>query len=122
MIANTIPQKLAAGEVVLGCFIPSHDPAIAEIAGLSGFDFVVSDSEHGGVSSRELENVTRAADVVAAVDRVIDAARATETVVGVFAGSSDAAARWIERGGPYVTTGAEGQLGRSLRSFVGPLH
>lgn len=251
MIVNTTRQKLAAGEVVLGCFIRSHDPTIAEIAGLAGFDFVVSDGEHGGVSSREFENVARAADsvgvdpfvrvpdgahstllrfmdagahgvhvpwvdtpaeaasavagvkyqplgtrglagtrasdhgrgeplaayidranretmvvvqiesptavadtaaicavpgvdvvfvgptdlsnsmgltgqvehpdVVAAVDRVIDAARATATVVGIFAGSSDAAARWIERGVRYVTTGAEGQLGRSLHSFLEPL-
>jgi 4-hydroxy-2-oxoheptanedioate aldolase len=47
---NTVKEKLAAGERVIGCFIPPASPEIVEICALSGFDFALLDAEHGAIS------------------------------------------------------------------------
>lgn len=47
---NPVKDKLAAGEVVIGCFVPPPSPEIVEIIALAGFDFVLIDAEHGPIS------------------------------------------------------------------------
>lgn len=47
----------------LGPFMKSLDPAFVEIAGLSGFDFVILDQEHGPATTTDLTNLIRAAEV-----------------------------------------------------------
>lgn len=49
---------------VAGLFVMVADPAIVEIAGLAGFDFVVLDTEHGPASAESVEHLLRAADTV----------------------------------------------------------
>jgi 4-hydroxy-2-oxoheptanedioate aldolase len=48
--ANQIKDKLKAGEVVIGCFIPPPSPEWVEIIALAGFDFALLDAEHGPIS------------------------------------------------------------------------
>ncbi|XP_062074641.1 uncharacterized protein LOC133778661 [Humulus lupulus] len=43
----TLKSRLHAGETLYGIFLMSFSPTLAEIAGLSGYDFVVVDMEHG---------------------------------------------------------------------------
>lgn len=47
---NTVKDKLAAGERVIGCFIPLASPEIVEMCALTGFDFALLDAEHGPLS------------------------------------------------------------------------
>lgn len=44
---NTLKRKLAARQKVLGCWISTCSPIVAEIIGLAGYDFVIIDHEHG---------------------------------------------------------------------------
>nr|XP_043639944.1 2-keto-3-deoxy-L-rhamnonate aldolase-like [Erigeron canadensis] len=43
----TLKSRLKNGETLYGMFLLSFSPTLAEIAGLSGYDFVVVDMEHG---------------------------------------------------------------------------
>jgi 2-keto-3-deoxy-L-rhamnonate aldolase RhmA len=43
---NLMKEKLNAGKVVLGAQLRFGSPAIAELFGLAGFDYIVFDSEH----------------------------------------------------------------------------
>lgn len=55
---NTITEwrnAVARGEGVLGCILRSPDMRIAEIIGLTGFDFGWVDMEHSVLSLREAE-------------------------------------------------------------------
>ena len=59
-----LKQKLSLGQPVVGTFLNANDPAIVEVLGLAGFDFVVVDTEHGNLFYHEMESAIRAADVV----------------------------------------------------------
>ena len=52
MPSRSLKSRLHNGETLYGLFLLSFSPTLAEIAGLSGYDFVVVDMEHGdgGVS------------------------------------------------------------------------
>lgn len=55
-------EKLKDG-FVLGPFSKTCDPALIEIMGYSGFDFVIIDLEHGPNSVETVQNLVRAAQV-----------------------------------------------------------
>lgn len=59
---NSIKRKVKNGETALGCFIGLYSPALAEIAGYAGFDFVVIDNEHGSFSWGEVEHMIQACE------------------------------------------------------------
>jgi len=63
MQLNTLKKKLRAGKTVLGPFLKLSDPAIVEIAGLAGFDFVIIDTEHGPNSMQTAQNLVRSAEI-----------------------------------------------------------
>ncbi|KAF3434204.1 hypothetical protein FNV43_RR25307 [Rhamnella rubrinervis] len=44
---QTLKSRLHSGETLYGIFLLSFSPTLAEIAGISGYDFVVVDMEHG---------------------------------------------------------------------------
>ncbi|PRQ16672.1 putative 2-keto-3-deoxy-L-rhamnonate aldolase [Rosa chinensis] len=44
---QTLKSRLHNGDTLYGLFLLSFSPTLAEIAGLSGYDFVVVDMEHG---------------------------------------------------------------------------
>jgi len=60
-LLNKFKNKLKDGKPVFGPFMKSIDPAFIEIAGYSGFDFVILDMEHGPAGFPELQNLIRAA-------------------------------------------------------------
>ena len=62
MYDNSLKSKLAAGQNVVGCIIQGALPALVEIAGLTGFDFVFIDAEHGPLSEGDCEELIRAAE------------------------------------------------------------
>lgn len=63
MLENRTRAKLAAGETVYGCFTRYVEGAITELIALAGFDFVIFDGEHGTLQPRDIEDLTRAAEV-----------------------------------------------------------
>ncbi len=46
-MAQHLPERLQAGETLLGCFLNLGSALTAEMVGKAGFDFVVIDLEHG---------------------------------------------------------------------------
>ena len=63
MIDLSVREKLDAGHPVLGTFVKINAPAIIELIGLAGFDFVILDTEHGYFTHEQVENAIRAAEV-----------------------------------------------------------
>ena len=79
-------RRLQGGERLLGFFIGTPSAATVEIAGLSGYDVVIIDTEHGPADIETVENMLRAATIhgmaglvrvpdssVASIQRVLDA-------------------------------------------------
>lgn len=62
MYPNKLKAYLAEGKSICGCMIQGYMPALAEIAGLAGFDFLFLDAEHSSLSVTECENMVRAAE------------------------------------------------------------
>ena len=54
-------EMMAAGQAPFGIFIASIDPAVTQIMGRAGFDYVVIDNEHGRNDRKDVENHVRAA-------------------------------------------------------------
>lgn len=76
---NPAREKLARGELVLGCFLRYPDAGLAELLALQGVDFVVFDGEHGTLDPRACEHLARAVELhgVAAGVRVEENAAAS---------------------------------------------
>ena len=82
-------QALKAGAPALGVFVKFNTPAIIEILGLGGFDFVILDQEHGGLSHADIESLVRAAQGagISSIVRVPDASE-TQIVHALDSGAS----------------------------------
>jgi 2-keto-3-deoxy-L-rhamnonate aldolase RhmA len=64
---NRILQMLAQNQIPLGMQCFTGDPVLIEILGLTGFDWVMLDSEHSGNNPRAMEPLIRAAETVGLV-------------------------------------------------------
>jgi 4-hydroxy-2-oxoheptanedioate aldolase len=64
MNKNRLKEALASGKIVFGPFLKLVDPAVVEIMGFAGFDFVIIDQEHGPISMESTQNMIRAAESV----------------------------------------------------------
>ncbi|SDX42737.1 4-hydroxy-2-oxoheptanedioate aldolase [Lutibacter oricola] len=62
MVTNLLKDSLTKGDTVYGPFCKIQDPAIVEIAALSGFNFVIIDMEHGPYGTESVQNMIRAAE------------------------------------------------------------
>ncbi|AKL94165.1 5-keto-4-deoxy-D-glucarate aldolase GarL [Clostridium aceticum] len=73
-MGNLIQQKLTQGQSVLGPFMKLPSPAVVEIMGLAGFDYVIIDCEHGPLNVLQAEEMVRAAELtgISPVIRVSD--------------------------------------------------
>ncbi len=101
--AAPFATRMRAGEVIVGLIVKMPSPALVEVAGSVGFDFVIIDSEHGSDDHYDLEHHLRAADSVglaslvriatndaAAIGRVLDSG-ATGVIVPHVRSADDAA-------------------------------
>lgn len=61
---NAVKARLRAGAEVHGLFCAIPAPALVEMIGCAGYDFVILDSEHTLVDPQQLENLIRAAEAV----------------------------------------------------------
>lgn len=64
MERKNIKRMLAEGKTVCGFVANLTDPAVVEIAGIAGYDFVRLDCEHTPMSTAEIRAFIRAADTV----------------------------------------------------------
>ena len=62
--------RLRRRDVMFGCFVGQPSPAIAEMVGYAGFDYVIIDLEHGPTGLETLENMLRAAQAAGAASLV----------------------------------------------------
>jgi 4-hydroxy-2-oxoheptanedioate aldolase len=62
MKQNNLKKRMAAGECVFGIFINSGSTIACEVAGLSGFDFVMIDSEHAPTDTLDNRDLIAAAE------------------------------------------------------------
>lgn len=60
--SRPLAARIARGDAVYGVIVKMPSPAVVELAGHTGFDLVVIDTEHGTADNSELENHLRAAD------------------------------------------------------------
>jgi len=58
---NRLPAMLRSGRRLRGVFNSLPSPAIVEMCGYAGFDFVIIDNEHGAAGFETTENMLRAA-------------------------------------------------------------
>jgi 4-hydroxy-2-oxoheptanedioate aldolase len=74
MRKNSLKEKLAQGQTVIGAFVRVAAPSLVEICAYTGFDFVVLDAEHGPLGEETVENLVRAAELsgIPALVRVPD--------------------------------------------------
>ncbi len=61
--SNRITELIRKGKVAMGTFVFLPEPAIVEMIGNSGFDFVILDMEHAALSVREVETLIRSAEL-----------------------------------------------------------
>lgn len=69
-LARPIKQRLKAGEVVFGTWSILPAPALVEILGLGGLDFVILDMEHGAYDLAAIDNCIRACESTTAAPLV----------------------------------------------------
>ncbi|HWF58582.1 MAG TPA: 4-hydroxy-2-oxovalerate aldolase, partial [Candidatus Dormibacteraeota bacterium] len=63
MKSNRTKALLRQDQPVIGTFLFLSDPAVAEIAGLAGFDFCWIDTEHAPTDFRCITEMVRAAEL-----------------------------------------------------------
>ena len=61
MLGRSIREKLKTGRPVLSMGITFHSPLVAELLGLTGFDALWLDAEHGMIDESHCEDMIRAA-------------------------------------------------------------
>jgi len=80
LIENCLKRILNEGKVVFGPFMKFTDPAVVEIMGFAGFDFVIIDAEHGPISIQSAQNMIRAAET-ANITSIIRVAKNDESLI-----------------------------------------
>lgn len=103
MKQNDLKERMNRGEAVYGMFLNSGSCIATEIIGLSGFDFVLIDSEHGPTGVLENRELIMAAEY-----------RNTVPIVRVSNGNSDTILRMLDVGAhgimvPRVNTKEEAE-------------
>ena len=63
MQINLTKEKLKSGSPAFGAIIHEYSPGTVELFGAIGYDFVMIDCEHGGMSVDQVENMVRGAEV-----------------------------------------------------------
>lgn len=80
-VYGKLSERLRAGGVVYGTFVETGHPAVVDVAGNAGMDFVVVDLEHGMITLDEVENMVRAADACG-IEVVVRVPGVDESLIG----------------------------------------
>lgn len=93
-----VKSALEADRFVIGSFVTIGAPALAEVMGLAGFDFLVIDAEHGPLSIETAENLVRAAELAGTAPLV----RVAENNPAAITRALDIGAHGVQV--PHITT------------------
>lgn len=104
-------KKLSEGRAVFGPFMKASDPAMVEVAGYAGFDFVILDMEHAPFTYKNLEDLIRAAELSGALP-VIRAQNSSEIFISK---ALDLGAKAVQI--PHVTNAAEAKTCMAAAKF-----
>jgi 4-hydroxy-2-oxoheptanedioate aldolase len=104
-------KKLADGKAVYGPFMKASDPALVEVAGRAGFDFVILDMEHAPFTYKHLEDLVRAAELSGTMS-IIRAQSSDEIFISK---ALDLGAKGVQV--PHVTNAAEAEACVSAAKF-----
>lgn len=101
MRENTMKRKLGAGQPVFGSMITFPSPAVVEMLGYLGYDWVLIDNEHGSITVDLAEDMIRAAEYSGAAPIVRPVGNRPEII-----------APFLDRGAwgvqvPHINTAAE---------------
>ncbi len=79
MFYNKLKQTLKDGGTAIGMFITCDSPDIVEVVGLTGFDFIIIDTEHGSLSVETTQNLIRSAELrgITPITRVTEQSETT---------------------------------------------
>jgi 4-hydroxy-2-oxoheptanedioate aldolase len=61
-VITGLKARIARKETLCGIFVMVPSPAVVEMCGYNGFDYVILDAEHGAAGTETLEHQLRAAD------------------------------------------------------------
>ena len=111
MSINQLKDSLLKGNTVYGPFCKMQDPAIVEIAALSGFNFVIIDMEHGPYGIESTQNMIRAAEARGITPIV----RVTENSETLILRTLDVGAKCIQV--PQISTKADAERVVKATSF-----
>lgn len=78
---NRLRSRLQNGEIAVGIFSKITDPAVAEICGTAGLDFIIIDLEHGPASIETAQNLIRAGELGGAAPIIRVALNAEDQVL-----------------------------------------
>ncbi len=81
MMKNSLKDKLAKGQAVLGVFVAVPSPDMVEMCGYMGFDFVLLDAEHGPMSVETAAHLIRAAECAGIVPIVNVPSHSPQSIV-----------------------------------------
>ena len=54
---DKLTEKMKKGKIVCGVCVALNDPAVSELVGLAGYDFVWIEGEHGAMGRAEMQNL-----------------------------------------------------------------
>jgi len=108
---NKLKKALQEGKAVLGPFMKLSDPAVVEIFGHAGFDFVIIDLEHGPLSIETAQNMVRAAEI-ADITPII---RVSENDPAQISRALDIGAQGVQI--PHITTSTEANTAIKAAKF-----
>lgn len=111
MTTNLLKNHLKEGTTAYGPFCKIQDPAIVEIAALSGFNFVIIDMEHGPFSIESTQNLIRAAEARG----ITPVVRVTENSETLILRTLDIGAKCIQV--PQICTKADAEKLVKATSF-----
>jgi 4-hydroxy-2-oxoheptanedioate aldolase len=101
LLENSTKRKLQQGDAVYGCFLRQAEPTLAEFVAMQGWDFLIFDGEHGSLTARDIEGLSRACEL----HGVTPIARVTTNQPHVILQFLDAGAHGVQV--PWVNTAAE---------------
>jgi 4-hydroxy-2-oxoheptanedioate aldolase len=118
---NRAKAKMLAGEPVYGCSFLSTDPAVVEMLGAHGWDYLLFDAEHGPLEVSVCESLVRAAEIVGLTPIVRPAANEAHLIRRYLdAGALGVQVPWIESGeAAEATVVAARHLPRGQRGIGG---
>lgn len=61
MLKNEVKEKIKKNELTQGAITSLYSPAVVEMLGYAGYEFIIMDDEHGAYSGAEMEEMIRAA-------------------------------------------------------------